>query len=613
MLRKSLWLWLLFLASGILVWAAVTDFVANNNIVVSSVTFGSGTADMLVMDGSQAESWSYNAGTFTITNPATDNTFKVGSSDNSVEAIRVLQAGTMVACAYNQTAGTSYVELPTSAGTYTIDPSASDTACQNLCSSLDQAASYNDYPTCGAASCESGYQISGSGSSAICVANTTGGGFRRPVGPLKLVPTCTDSRASNYNSTANNGDCVYRPSPPVVCNDPLAANYQAPGACIPVTVITPPVEPPGPGPGPETESGDGNSSNQSDGDSAPGAIPDGTEIDPYFLPATTTVQQEPEQNGLLVPLGMVTGLLAGAAQLALLAGGQALSLYDLYLLLFRGLGSLFGLRKKSEPWGTVYDSLTKQPIDPAYVSILNLESGPAGPEGKKVASAITDLDGRFGFLLTAAGAYAMRADKSHYRFPSQILQGKSQDELYANLYFGEAFSMQPGQIVTRNIPLDPLGFDWNEFTKNKQHFLRHYSRRELWQARLLDFFFWVGFLATITSGLLKPSWWNGAMLLVYLLVYSLKWWWRAKHKPAVAKIGDEPLSFGVIRAYVPGLNQEVKRVVADMFGRFYLLLRPGTYYLTFEEKLPSGSYRLVHKTEPLNLKTGLFDKDVVIS
>lgn len=44
------------------------------------------------------------------------------------------------------------------------------------CSSLTGAATYNSYPTCGAASCSSGYTLSGSGASATCTANSGGGG-----------------------------------------------------------------------------------------------------------------------------------------------------------------------------------------------------------------------------------------------------------------------------------------------------------------------------------------------------------------------------------------------------------------------------------------------------
>src|SRR3990167_6335504 len=119
-LKKFSWLLILAIGFGAVVWAAVTDFTSDANVTVSAVTFGGSTADMLVLSGSTAESWSYDSGTFTATNPGT---FKVGSSDTAVIALRVLRSDALVQCAYNGDPGTSYVELPTAAAIYTISPS----------------------------------------------------------------------------------------------------------------------------------------------------------------------------------------------------------------------------------------------------------------------------------------------------------------------------------------------------------------------------------------------------------------------------------------------------------------------------------------------------------
>ncbi len=162
---------ILFLAAPVL--AAVTDFVASENITVAGVTFGSGTADLLIMSGSSAESWSFDSGVFTVTNPDAIATFKVGSSDSSVKAIKATRSGTDVACKENTNPGTSYVTLTSNSGVYTITP-LSITDCRDLCTRINHATSYNSFPTCGAASCEPGYIINGSGANAICVAGSSG-------------------------------------------------------------------------------------------------------------------------------------------------------------------------------------------------------------------------------------------------------------------------------------------------------------------------------------------------------------------------------------------------------------------------------------------------------
>ncbi|MDE2079692.1 MAG: peptidoglycan-binding protein [Patescibacteria group bacterium] len=168
----------LSLAVPALAFAATTDFTANGDITVSSVTFGSGTANMLILNGSTAQSWSFSSGAFTVTNAGT---FKVGSADSSVKSIQFSSGGTTLVCSENTTPGTSFATAPTAAGTYTITPSAT-TQCTSLCSAVSNAASYNSFPTCGAASCNAGYTLSGSGSSATCVA-VGGGGIIVPCGP----------------------------------------------------------------------------------------------------------------------------------------------------------------------------------------------------------------------------------------------------------------------------------------------------------------------------------------------------------------------------------------------------------------------------------------------
>lgn len=157
------------------VFAATDDFVAGSDITVANVTFGVGTADMLILNGSTAESWTFNNGAFTATNPG--SAFKVGSSDSSVKSIQISQSGNTIVCSENTTPGTSFATLPTSSGTYTITPSATIT-CTSLCAAVSNSTSFNSFPTCGAASCNAGFSLSGSGSGATCIHFGGGGIFQ---------------------------------------------------------------------------------------------------------------------------------------------------------------------------------------------------------------------------------------------------------------------------------------------------------------------------------------------------------------------------------------------------------------------------------------------------
>lgn len=201
MLKKFLTILLLLLP--VMVFAATNDFVANSNITVPGVTFGAGTADMLILSGSESESWTFSSGTFTVTNPG--SAFQVGSVDSTVKSIQISQSGTTLACSENTTPGTSAVTLPTTSGTYTVSPSAT-TQCTSLCTALSNVASYNSFPTCGAASCNVGYSLSGSGASATCRA-IGGGGIIVPCGagftlsgglchPIKSTPNTATNTAT---------------------------------------------------------------------------------------------------------------------------------------------------------------------------------------------------------------------------------------------------------------------------------------------------------------------------------------------------------------------------------------------------------------------------------
>ncbi|MBI2100587.1 MAG: carboxypeptidase regulatory-like domain-containing protein [Candidatus Vogelbacteria bacterium] len=307
------------------------------------------------------------------------------------------------------------------------------------------------------------------------------------------------------------------------------------------------------------------------------------------------------------PVLTVVGLGAGFSQ-ALALTGQINSLADLYLFLVHFWSlvlRVLRLKKRSQSWGVVYDAVTKRPLDPAYVV--------ARRGNEDAATAITDLDGRYGFFLPAA-TYTLVANKTHYRFPSLKLQGKNRDELYEQLYFGEPLATESGEVINRNIPLDPMAFDWNEFAKQQQGFFILHSRRERRRALIYNSLFGFGAGLALYRLLFAPNWLSITVAGFYLGVFLLKYVWRAR-RPAVAvrrAATGQPVPFAVIRAFVPGVNQQVKSVVADMFGRFFLLTPPGEYYLTVEEKLPDETYKKIYQSPPRKLDRGILLNDLIV-
>lgn len=322
------------------------------------------------------------------------------------------------------------------------------------------------------------------------------------------------------------------------------------------------------------------------------------------ITATGDVVDRVEQSA--VPVAMGIGLAVGAANLVVSVSGLA-SLSDLYLLFLRGFGALLGFlgfRRRVQPWGTVYDAITKQPIDPAYVVVEK--------DGEAVADAITDIDGRFGFFLPA-GQYALKAQKTHYQFPSQILNGREHDELYDNLYFGDPISSSGEEVISRNIPLDPVGFDWNEFVKNRANYFTVFSKREVVRTRIINTIFTIGFVLSLLAVIFTPSNFNFIVLVSYVVIHLFELFWKIRHKIVTIKKADGGMvSFAVVKIYMSGVNQMIKTVVTDQFGRFFALVRPGTYYYVVDEKQADGSYHEVFRSGDLEFKKGVFTKDVVI-
>jgi len=265
--------------------------------------------------------------------------------------------------------------------------------------------------------------------------------------------------------------------------------------------------------------------------------------------------------------------------------------------------TFLGIKKRSKPWGTVYDSVTKQPLDPAYVVLKD-------SEGKEVASAITDMDGRFGFL-ALPGKYFMEVKKTHYSFPSKQLLSKQSDELYNNLYHKEEIILtEDNQTIIKNIPMDPIDFDWNEFAKKDQKLMTFYSRWDKVLVRVATIMYPIGLVSSILGALTSQSTLNIVVLCLYLII-SIMHLLGLKPKPHGTIFNQKtPLSFAVIKIYTADLGYNIKHCVTNKYGKYYCLVQKGKYYFTIDKKMKDGSYEKVFTSDVLNLKHGYLNADI---
>ena len=100
--------------------AATNDFVADGDFTIESVSGTGVTANLTILDGSTANSVTSNAGVLTVTNPG--SAFKMTGSDANIVSLQA-DNGSETSCVNNINPGTTYLQVPESAGTYTITPS----------------------------------------------------------------------------------------------------------------------------------------------------------------------------------------------------------------------------------------------------------------------------------------------------------------------------------------------------------------------------------------------------------------------------------------------------------------------------------------------------------
>ncbi len=149
-----------------------------------------------------------------------------------------------------------------------------------------------------------------------------------------------------------------------------------------------------------------------------------------------------------------------------------------------GLLNFFSLKKNRQFWGIVYDSVSKQPLDPVIVKLLYAD-------GREIETGVTDIAGRYGFL-AQPGKFKIFVRKTNYLFPSKYVTGDF-DGIYENLYHGEFFELYEDlEVVAPNIPMDPAHFDWNQ--KAKTQVIKIHAYWQLFLKKLMVVFFWFGFL-----------------------------------------------------------------------------------------------------------------------
>ena len=242
----------------------------------------------------------------------------------------------------------------------------------------------------------------------------------------------------------------------------------------------------------------------------------------------------------------------------------------------------FSLRSRRKYWGVVYDAVTKQPLDPAIVKL-------SYSNDSETKTCVTDLAGRYGFL-AHPGKFKLFAKKTNYSFPSKLVQGDV-DGIYENIYHGEFFELTDDyEFIAPNIPMDPVGADWNQNAK-LNIFIAH-PYREYFIKRIVVIFFWFGFILSLLSlwsrwggNIQTPSfilWGYGVLFFMAVIVPKTRIWGKLSQSAFL----EGELQLELQNKIAPGVVFGKAAALPD--GRFFLRAHPGVYELVVKHKNDLG-------------------------
>ncbi|MFA5854428.1 MAG: fibronectin type III domain-containing protein [Patescibacteria group bacterium] len=290
---------------------------------------------------------------------------------------------------------------------------------------------------------------------------------------------------------------------------------------------------------------------------------------------------------------------AAAATTAVVATAvQATSLVSyLYFLLTQPL-LLIG-RRRRKGYGTVYNALTKLPVDLASVRLFRTTTN------RLVRTLVTDKQGRYSFIVEP-GEYRIEVGKPGFVFPTRYLGGRKEDAQFLDLYHGEQiFVSSEGGVITANVPLDPI----EAIKTTRRLFLEELGRRVQNTTAFSSVV--LTFLAALFYRHLYLYILAAAQLALYLLFRRLA---RAPRPKNWGIIYDEhtkrPIPFAVARIVETQYNKTLESRIADSKGRYNFLVGSSKYFITVEKPGYEAS-----KTNELDLtqkgnESGVVSRDI---
>ena len=266
-----------------------------------------------------------------------------------------------------------------------------------------------------------------------------------------------------------------------------------------------------------------------------------------------------------------------------------------YTDLWLGLNLFFERLRGRFPFGVVYDSVSKNPINEVPVRLYDLA------KQKIVQSSVTYLYGIY-FFKPRVGSYKLLVEARNYRFPSKLVKGKT-DGRYDKLYFGEDFSIKDKkQPVLFNVPIDPL--------ERKKVYVNIWHKIKNLILNIIVFLLYiletVGFVYSLWAYYKYPCLYNLLVLVGYLLFFIIRIYARRLVRVSywTGKVTDSlgrPIKGLEIGLFDSDFEVLVAHTFTDSEGRYNFIVPEGNYYLMpidsrYKIKTGNGKLHVSRKT-----------------
>ena len=250
--------------------------------------------------------------------------------------------------------------------------------------------------------------------------------------------------------------------------------------------------------------------------------------------------------------------------------------------------------RRRTPWGVVYNSLTKIPVDLAIVRLFDKKTG------QILSTRVTDKQGRFGFIIKP-GTYLLTITKTGYNFPSKKVTGEK-DRAYENLYHGKPIVVKSrSAFLNLNIPVDKVGEERAKVNRIVQ--LRFIFRK---LNTLLSF---LGPVLGIVIYLINQSTLTLVLMIIHIsMFFVFLAFIRTKKIRPWGRVFDartnKPINAAIVRIFDAKYDDLLTTQVTDRKGRFGFFVGPSRYLLTSEKegfKFPTVKVVKGYKGEQVNV------------